>query len=352
MKKIIAIGHKFYLENPSLLRINWISTMSCNYRCPYCYINITPDKYNNNSSLKYKDSNLTINKVNNLINNIILNYHDKKELDMTISGGEPTEITILFDIVTMLINKIKNLKNLRIHTNFSKDINYWKKIVDIFKNNKTINFSIEASLHLDYINTKEKLYDYLNKLLFLRSNNILVDSWTMINKINKNKAIEYSKIINEKIPNLTKFRLVHDLNTGKPFLNYSEIENIELEKEKNKNTFIIYENNELEFKTQNEILSNSENTYKGMLCLRGINQIKIENSGLVSYSEYDSLCDNYYKERVNFFEENCFLKKCQPTICKRKFCVQPGDMHILKADLDYYKKFIANNYRHIYVNKN
>lgn len=83
MKKISAIGHKFYLENPDLLRINCISTLACNYRCPYCYINITPNTFNVDSDLKYRDSHLTIDKVNNLINNINLNYSDRKEIDFT-----------------------------------------------------------------------------------------------------------------------------------------------------------------------------------------------------------------------------------------------------------------------------
>ena len=347
MKKISAIGHKFYLENPDLLRINWISTLACNYRCPYCYINITPNTFNVDSDLKYRDSHLTIDKVNNLINNINLNYSDRKEIDFTISGGEPTEIPILFDIINMVSNNIKNLKNLRVHTNFSKDINYWESFAHIFKKNEHINFTIEASLHLDYINNKKKLYDYLDKLLFVRNKDILVDSWTMINNENKDKAIENSKIINEKIPKLTKYRLIHDLYTGKPSLNYSELEQLELEEEKNRNTFILYNDGSIEYKTQNELLSDRKNSYKHMLCLRGSNQLKIESTGEVSLSEYDNLCNLNNRKKVNFYNEKCFIKKCFPTICQRKYCVQPGDMHILKVDIDTYIKLKNNNFKYL-----
>ena len=161
------VGHKLMETYPLYTRISWNIIKSCNYNCWYCY---DEDDKRGIDDYKY----LTLEKAQNVIDNIKINYGDRDYLKLVITGGEPTLLgSKLIDIIEY-INYSTNVKEIILHTNLSKNQQFFKDFAS-----KISNFSIEinCSLHLDYI-SENNLDDYIRKVEQLLCLKVFV--WVMV----------------------------------------------------------------------------------------------------------------------------------------------------------------------------
>ena len=137
MIEILEVGLKEMRDNPDLTYSYWYLTGQCNYKCDYCDI--------------YKDENIQSWQVKKKIIEFFNYWGKNKQQKVLLYGGEPTLDPDLPKIIEGLDDYV------RIFTNFSKDIEYWKDIVSI-RNDMTISISYH------YSNTNNASAD---KLLYL-----------------------------------------------------------------------------------------------------------------------------------------------------------------------------------------
>ena len=334
MKKLVALGHKHFLTDQNLTKVNWRLTNQCNYRCSYCFMTLLP-RYN--SDRRTEINTISDQQLSRLINNINTIYSDRT-IDLTYTGGEPTLVANFNNIVYETVKNIRNLKYARIHTNLSPSIEFWKEfgIMHKKKMSKILNgtkFDIEASLHTEHINNSKLLSDYIDKILLLESYGVNVNNTIMTNANNKNTAFEYCGIIDSKVKNKTQLKLTVDLITGKSDLILEDGDPV-----KNKMIFYMYSDGSIEYKTQNEIVETNSNKWIGMVCNIGKTMLDITPEGIGEWCEYSSRC----ADRPECYDMyNTTIKtKFKPVVCKHKYCIHPGDFQILKLDGIRYQQWI------------
>lgn len=161
-QEIVEIG------SGSPLNINWEMVSHCQYDCTYCYYRpFTSDT--NYTTL----SKIVLKKLKSIEEDFIIN----------LIGGEPTLHPNFIEIIEELV-LIKNLKEIRIVTNFVKPESFWLKLP------KSEKIKVTASFHPEYPNK-----NFVDKAENL-SNEIKMDiAFLFTNKIEEFNT--YKKVFNE-----------------------------------------------------------------------------------------------------------------------------------------------------------
>lgn len=314
-------GHKLMEEIPTYTRISWNSLELCDYSCWYCYL-----------GKRKREHLITEEEFSNFLNNIVLNFKNREYIKFVITGGEPTYYdTKLFDYIDGLFS-INNIKEIILHTNFNKPLSWWKLFQNKYKNKK---IEVNASCHLEYINSNEKIKDYINKMLFLYENNINIFSWVMIEPDNKELAIYIRNEIDKKMTGKANFKFVQHPST----LVFYE-QNKQIVHEDKKNVVIKLKNKEKMYLNADELILQKLNKFKSCICARGINQIAIDAYGAIYTSECQWVLDRIPElSAPGFYGKNIILNN-KPTYCKRQFCGHPSDIYIPKYNIEYYLKHL------------
>lgn len=314
-------GHKLMELYPSYTRISWNALELCNYSCWYCYLG------------ERKRSHLiTDEEYNNFLNNINLNFGDREYIKFVITGGEPTYYDIrLFDFIDGFLN-IPNIKEIIIHTNFSKSLDWWKLFCNKYKGKKV---EVNASCHLEYVNTQEKINEYIDKMKYLFYNDINIFSWVMIDQHNKDLAMFIREEIDKYIPDKANFKFIQHPTT----LVFYE-QNKQLVHEEKKNVVLKLKGQEKMYLNADELIIQKYNRFKGCICTRGINQIAVDAYGAIYTSECQWVLDKIPEFPAPGFYAPSLKLNLKPTYCKRAVCGHPSDIYIPKYDLEYYVKNI------------
>ena len=137
------------LNKPSkYFTINWKMTLWCNYKCSYCFQK--REKQTDIESI-YKTSV----KINRLID--ILD----ENVCLQLVGGEVT----YYDLEYIFNNYLTSskIKKVTIITNFSRDVNYFNRLANLFKK-RDIVINIVISCHLEYIKDFNTFYEKIKNL--------------------------------------------------------------------------------------------------------------------------------------------------------------------------------------------
>ena len=333
-KHIIASGHRYFLNDPNLVKINWRLTHQCNYRCPYCFMMLLPDATEKRTIPNVIPFNYLECAVSNL-NNIYQN----KAFDICFTGGEPTFLQNFLEAYYYIITHLNNVKYVRLHTNLSMPLSFWREFVDLYRNNQrnlqTISkIDIECTMHLDFINNKETLNEYLEKTLYLESCGLNVNNTIMINKRLESAAYERLEKIKGILKNPTQLKLTVNLHDGKSDMSIKPEYEI-----KNPLIFYLYDDNSLEIKTQNEIVSTGTNCWLGMICNIGRTMLNITPEGIGSWTEYPERCTKNF-QYYDLYKTEINKTNFPPIICQHRHCIHPGDFQILKLDGIRYQQWI------------
>ena len=76
----------------------------------------------------------------------------------------------LFEFIDSLL-KIQNIKEIIIHTNFSKPLDWWKLFADKYSEKP---IEVNATCHLEYICSNKSLTEFTDKMVLLNNSGIKV----------------------------------------------------------------------------------------------------------------------------------------------------------------------------------
>ena len=152
---IVKVGQRTLLYR-DLFTVSWLLGRFCNYRCSYCWPYARSDKKDHRpTQLAYH----TIDEIKRQArDNGFNSFH------FSLSGGEPTFHPGYLDILKYLADDVHNTNYTSIHmtSNCSRPIKWFRTYVDYAK--PFHRASITASLHVEHVNTKDKMQDFADKL--------------------------------------------------------------------------------------------------------------------------------------------------------------------------------------------
>ena len=329
--KIEYVGHKIIEQIPSYTRISWNMVKHCNYNCWYCY-----DEDDKRSVSDHLD--LSIQTVKNVVANINHAYYNSEYIKIVCTGGEPTTLNyLLFEYVEYLLCNVHNIKELILHTNTSKNIKYF---IDLNKKFSSFPIEVNCTLHLDYIDDNT-IDDFIAKVAALE--NIKKYVWIMIGQNNEGRAIRYRDKINRYFGySIANYKYIQHPSTW-DFISRHKMDVID-----DKKNIVIATKSGKEYCNVDQLMLDNKNRYKGMICMRGTNQLSIQSNGNVYLSD----CDWYKMKSAiktpGIREKDADLSILHhPTICQSEYCKHPSDNYIPKYSIEYYianiDKFIHKN---------
>jgi len=272
------------MNNNNKFEITWLPLWKCNFKCPYCR------GWANTNALEFQPLNTLIKVWNNFFNKI-----QKTEIDLIISGGEPTIYPNIFELLQYFITKVS-----RVHV--------------------CTNFSLNAQDFLNLKLSKEKIFfhptfhpacmpldNFINNLMLLKEYVNDVPVTFVADEDNLKKQKEFTKKINDC-----------GLQAA-PLCLKSFVE----EPPKKESVGFRVLNSEDEMKTIKEIRSeqqiissdyeNSKQSSFGKKCLAGYKCLYILPNGNISKCSMDSTyLGNIFNGDLNLYKE--------PQLCKQKIC--------------------------------
>lgn len=287
----------------------------CNYNCSYCAQKNNRKLYKESENLNEINKKL-LNTVDKLCQTLFVNKKimDEYNNSLQIIGGEPSIIN-LYEIINKLIINKTYIKNLKIFTNFSKNIEYYIKLVELL-NKLNAKVILSVSFHDEYISLEE-FYKKIKKFSDLISNNKNVSFYTKMvvtNKhnikyiekflsISKNTIFETDIVPCYENSKIDKYVYTYNCNLNNELYNY--IANRTIKKQKNKeemietyNLFQILKKPDSFFlKKKRKVLPNLWIDYNGLIsfpCKK--TDINIED---INIEKLYTLCDDIKCQNFN-----------------------------------------------------
>ena len=152
---IVKVGQRTLLYR-DLFTVSWLLGRFCNYRCSYCWPYARSDKKD------HRPTQLAFHTIDEIKRQARDNGFNS--FHFSLSGGEPTFHPGYLDILKYLADDVHNTNYTSIHmtSNCSRPIKWFRTYVDYAK--PFHRASITASLHVEHVNTKDKMQDFADKL--------------------------------------------------------------------------------------------------------------------------------------------------------------------------------------------
>lgn len=316
------------------LRINWILTEMCNYRCSYCF-------FKNKKTETNKFSTLT--QIKKAIKHI--SSLNRPSYDITLSGGEPTIHPCFFDIIHLVSETLKErLNKILIITNGSNNNGLYNRIADI---SSDVNIKMQVSLHSEFVKMEHiiEMVETLSNKVFLRfalmynpeKQKIVEEEFKILMDLRKKYPFTVDVVMlrptaedeRGKIPYDIRYQDVHFLwqrNAHEDFLLLSKnAPPISYEDEYRYNIFY-----DVADEGGRKIVCGYENrlnNFKKMFCLSGSHLLRIEADGRTR----GMVCWGG-GQKYNIFQENPYLHEdfIQVVECPANSCGCRSNMHIPK----------------------
>jgi len=272
------------------LRITYHLTLNCNYKCDYCGIR------DNSIKTDYDITNKFLNFIEDIDNNI--------ELDILITGGEPTIYPYFIPFMKNLSSVLKFKKaSLCLLTNATANLHTYKTLAHIMND---IDFNMYVSYHKKFINFNKFIY----KCKQLRDLNIPIELAFMIES--KECISEYNKmkdIFKDDSDFLLVYKTVRDNLYESTKIDPDIKDDVELRTDFIKSVY---------FKNDKYILKHKRiynRNFKGFICLAYTRSLLIEVDGSInpcfSIRNRNYNLDYSYKDIIN---------KTDKILCTSKHC--------------------------------
>jgi organic radical activating enzyme len=315
---IVEFGQKTMLKD-RIFSVSWILSRTCNYACSYCW----PYAHTNTPNFR------TIEQYTKTLAEIKrqarINQFNK--FHFSFSGGEPTAYKHFNKILEYYATDIESAyQSVHMTSNCSPKLKWWKNNLEIFK--MFSRASITASYHAEFADESE----FIEKLLFLQENNILIT-------INQVMVPEF---FDEYYARCTRFHNAGLNVTLKPQSNDSataivsgytpEMLNImQTGFPQHKNNEIIYQiqlkdskNNLYDFDQAERFNAFGFNKFSGWMCNSGYQSVIIREPGGEVKRSYS--CHDHPLGTI----DSGFTLFDKPKICITKSCVSSADSKIPK----------------------
>ena len=162
---IVRVGQRTMLYR-DMFTVSWLLGRFCNYNCSYCW----PYARSNRKDHRPTELNLrTIDEIKKQARERGLNsFH------FSLSGGEPTFHPGYLDMLKHLSDDVENTNYTSVHmtSNCSRNMKWFQTYVEYAS--KFHRASITASLHTEHVNTREKMQEFADKLIFCQEHDVQV----------------------------------------------------------------------------------------------------------------------------------------------------------------------------------
>lgn len=161
---IEMVGQKRMIHS-DLFTVSWLLGRFCNYKCSYCW------PYARSDTKDHRDTELCLMTVDEIKRQARGNGFNS--FHFSLSGGEPTFHPGYLDILEHLASdEDVNYQSVHMTTNLSRKGPWWDRYLESAK--KFDRASITASCHREHVDTKEKLHEFRDKLVYLQDNGIFI----------------------------------------------------------------------------------------------------------------------------------------------------------------------------------
>jgi organic radical activating enzyme len=274
----------------------------CNYRCSYC-----PPRLNTGKEwLEY--------------NSVLRFLNIAKPKTVLFVGGEPS----IYPKIDELIKYLKE-NNISIHmtTNGTRDIKWWVDHVEFFD-------VLTLSYHLEFSN----LNKFIKKLNRITDFKVVTVNVSMIHD-RFDECLRAGEEIS-KVKNV--YTSLKALNKNTELFEYTDEqlkimskmirpEVLTLKEDDFNIHFYLVDGDERKKLRAQTLISDRENKYKGWLCWKGIDTIRVDVDGNI----FKSICELDEKPFANIYDEKIEIPK-EPEICQRKYCFCLTDLKSVRKE--------------------
>ncbi|MDD5021645.1 MAG: 4Fe-4S cluster-binding domain-containing protein [Endomicrobiaceae bacterium] len=277
------------MNDNNKFEITWLPLWKCNFQCPYCL------RRTNTNALEFQPLNTIIKVWDNLFHKL---QDTETEIELNISGGEPTLYPNIFEILKCFT---KDVLKIHVYTNFSFNA---YDFLNLKLSSEKIFF--HATFHPAYMS----LDNFINNLILLKEYVKDIPVTFVADENNLKKQKEFIKKINDcgiKVKPLFLKNLGQDTYPEKE---YGKFETLNSEKEIKLIKEIRSE--------QNQISSDCESVQCspfGKKCLAGYRSIQIFPNGNIRKCSMDlTYLGNIFDRVINLYKEPqiCTLENCPP----------------------------------------
>jgi organic radical activating enzyme len=162
---LVSVGQRNLIYR-DLFTVSWLLGRFCNYRCSYCW------PYARSDRKDHRPTELCLRTIDEIKRQARANGFNS--FHFSLSGGEPTFHPGYLDILKYLADDAANTNYTSIHmtTNMSRPMKWHETYVEYAK--AFHRASITASLHTEHVNTREKMQEFADKLIFCQEHDIQV----------------------------------------------------------------------------------------------------------------------------------------------------------------------------------
>ena len=162
---IVSVGQRTLLYR-DLFTVSWLLGRFCNYRCSYCW------PYARSDRKDHRPTELCLKTIDSIKEQARGNGFNS--FHFSLSGGEPTFHPGYLDILNYLADDVSNTNYTSVHmtSNCSRPMKWFEQYVEVAK--PFHRASITASLHTEHVNTKDKMQDFADKLIFCQEHDIQI----------------------------------------------------------------------------------------------------------------------------------------------------------------------------------
>ena len=163
---IVSVGQRTLLYR-DLFTVSWLLGRFCNYKCSYCW------PYARSDRKDHRPTDLCLKTIDSIKEQARGNGFNS--FHFSLSGGEPTFHPGYLDILNHLANDVRNTNYTSVHmtSNCSRNMRWFEDYVEKVK--PFHRASITASLHTEHVNSKEKMQDFADKLIFCQEHDVQED---------------------------------------------------------------------------------------------------------------------------------------------------------------------------------
>ena len=162
---IVSVGQRTLLYR-DLFTVSWLLGRFCNYRCSYCW------PYARSDRKDHRPTELCLHTIDEIKRQA--REREFNSFHFSLSGGEPTFHPGYLDILEHLANDVDNTNYTSVHmtSNCSRPMKWFGTYVE--HSAKFHRASITASLHIEHLNSKEKMQEFADKLIFCQEHDVQV----------------------------------------------------------------------------------------------------------------------------------------------------------------------------------
>lgn len=314
--KVISIEN----SNSETLDVEFVLGNVCNYKCHYCFPGCHEGTH------RWPDHQQIIENIKMLFS--FYKTHGKKNIDLKIIGGEPT----LWPHLETFINEIKKDINIfvRISTNASRTLSYWKDKADLFD-------EITISVHNEFADL-DHIIAVADHIYQRKRSNLYV--FVLMDPANWDRSIQ---CINYLEDNSRDWFLAAQpvLFNNETKYNQEQFEYMQGKTkrqgsnpiiDKTQSVKMILENGSIEPYDYKKIVLNNANRFYGFNCNLGLDRIYINIDGEVKGACGEILFGKTLNVKDQDFKNKLHqIDKPSPVICGQQLCGCAAEIKLTKA---------------------